>query len=178
MGRRLPERGFTLIEIMIVVAIIALLAAVAIPNILRGRTTSNESAAIGNIRALISSLEMFRSVNNAYPDGDNNFRTRMYGADCAAATAPVPDFGPPSFCLVLDAGAADVVQGYIYDYDAPAAPAATYELLAIPQTLNTTGSRSFYATEAGLVRHCLGTGTFANMVDEPTIDAPVDAGCA
>jgi len=66
--RRQARSGFTLIEIMIVVAIIALLAAVAIPNVLRGRTSANESAAISNLRALVSSLEMYRSVNNVYPD--------------------------------------------------------------------------------------------------------------
>ena len=54
---RSTARGFTLVEIMIVVAIIALLAAIAIPNVLRGRTTANESAAIGNMRAIISSLD-------------------------------------------------------------------------------------------------------------------------
>ena len=98
--RRSTERGFTLVEIMIVVAIIALLAAIAIPNVLRGRTSANEAAAVGNLRALVSSLEMYRSVNSAYPDV---FNTDMYGTDCLVATAPAPDFGPPSFCLDLQA---------------------------------------------------------------------------
>ena len=77
------ERGFTLVEIMIVVAIIALLAAIAIPNVLRGRTTANESAAIGNLRALISSLEMARSVNQVYPldVAANTWLVAMYGAN-------------------------------------------------------------------------------------------------
>jgi prepilin-type N-terminal cleavage/methylation domain-containing protein len=163
------ERGFTLVEIMIVVAIIALLAAIAIPNVLRGRTTANESAAIGNLRALAAALEMARSVNQAYPNQDGTaFRNAMYGADCAAATAPVPDFGPPSFCRVLDGTAGNAqVQGYLYLYASPAG-GATYTLNADPQTLNTTGTRSFFLNETGLVRHC--TGTTATVAD-PTIDA-------
>src|SRR3989338_5743063 len=90
------ERGFTLVEIMIVVAIIALLAAIAIPNVLRGRTTANESAAIGNLRALSSSLEMYRSVNNVYPldVAGNTWLLVMY-------TNANPDFGPPSFSSPL-----------------------------------------------------------------------------
>lgn len=160
-------RGFTLIEIMVVVAIIALLAAVAIPNVLRGRTTSNESAAIGNSRALVSSLEMFRSVNNVYP---TTWITEMYGATCAAGVAPDPDFGPPSFCVALDGGA--TVSGYTYTYADGAAPVNIYTILAVPQTQGTTGTRSFLADQTGLLRHCTGAGaTAANMANDNTIDA-------
>ncbi len=166
MNARKGNAGFTLVEIMIVVAIIALLAAVAIPNVLRGRTTSNESAAVGNLRALVASGEMYRSVNNVYP---TTWLADMYGADCAAATAPAPDFGPPSFCLALDAGAA--VQGFTYTYADGAAPVQTYTIVAVPTTLGTTGTRSFYADQSGLIRHCIGTGTAAQLVTESTLDA-------
>ena len=174
---RSTERGFTLVEIMIVVAIIALLAAIAIPNVLRGRTTANESAAIGNMRALISSLEMERSVNSVYPQPDGTaFRTSMYGADCVAATPPVPDFGPPSFCKVLDgADPGSVVQGYKYTFVAPAS-GTTYTLNSTPQTVNNTGTRSFMADETGLVRHCTTTTQDRQAtVASPTIDAAVAA---
>ena len=174
---RHESRGFTLVEIMIVVAIIALLAAIAIPNVLRGRTTANESAAIGNVRALVSSLEMARSVNSAYPQPDGAaFKTAMYGADCVAATVPVPDFGPPSFCKDLDgADPGSVVQGYKYTYAAPAA-GTTYTLNATPQTVNNTGTRSFLANETGLIRHCTtGTQDKQATVASPTIDAAVAA---
>ena len=176
------ERGFTLVEIMIVVAIIALLAAIAIPNVLRGRTTANESAAIGNIRAVISSLEMARSVNSAYPQPTGaEFVDVMYGlggvpAGCAAAIVPIPDFGPPSFCRVLDgADPGSVVQGYKYTYVAPAA-GTTYTLNATPQTLNNTGTRSFMADSTGLIRHCTTTVQDRQAtVASPTIDAAVAA---
>ncbi len=179
------EQGFTLVEIMIVVAIIALLAAIAIPNVLRGRTTANESAAIGNLRALISSLEMVRSVNQVYPDqtvATLDFRDTLYGVDgapCVAGGAPNPDFGPPSFCLALTGGgAANTVQGFVYTYANGATIGQTYTVLATPGTLGTTGTRSFVANETGLVRHCTGTGTAANMLDAtpaPTIDVAVIA---
>ena len=143
-----PQAGFTLVEIMIVVAIIALLAAIAIPNVLRGRTSANESAAIGNMRALTSSLEMFRSVNNVYAAV---WVTDMY-------TTPDPDFGPPSFNHVMTGAAASVTQGYLYTYT-PGANNVTYTLLAVPQTLGQTGTRSFFVDESGSVRHCTGTGT-------------------
>ena len=172
--RRHGNAGFTLVEIMIVVAIIALLAAIAIPNVLRGRTTANEASAIGNLRALVSSLEMARSVNNAYPNAAANWVGDMYNT-------PDPDFGPPSFNHVMDGtacppgAAASCTQGFRYTYSAGASAGTTYRLLATPDVLGTTGTRSFVATESGLVRHCLGTGTAANMTDvtpAPTIDAP------
>lgn len=163
---RSAARGFTLVEIMIVVAIIALLAAIAIPNVLRGRSTANESAAIGNARSLVQSLEMFRSVNNVYP---TTWNTEMYGANCTAGTAPDPDFGPPAFCVDLDTGA--TIQGYTYTYVDGAAPVNTYTVRAVPQTLGTTGTRSFLADQSGLIRHCNGTGTVAQLADESTIDA-------
>ena len=167
------ERGFTLVEIMIVVAIIALLAAIAIPNVLRGRTTANESAAIGNMRALSSSLEMARSVNQAYPATDGTaFRNAMYGTNCVAATAPAPDFGPPSFCRVLDGTAANArVQGYLYTYAAPAG-GPSYTVNANPETINRDGTRSFFLDETGLVRHCVGTGATVgdNTIDQPPTD--------
>ena len=169
--KRSRARGFTLVEIMIVVAIIALLAAIAIPNVLRGRTTANESAAIGNLRALVSSLEMARSVNNAYPL-NATWGATMYGADCNTGTAPDPDFGPPSFCLALTGGgAANTVQGFIYTY-AGDATGATYTLLAVPSAIGTTGTRSFFANQTGLIRHCQSppAGTVANGPTWTTID--------
>ena len=152
---RHAKRGFTLVEIMIVVAIIALLAAIAIPNVLRGRTTANESASIGNLRALLSSLEMYRSVYQAYPSPDGAaFKTGMYGANCTGAS-PEPDYGPPSFCKTLDGSVGNaLVQGYQYTY--AGVGGTTYTLQGAPQS-GSTGSRSFTVTEAGLIYHCSGT---------------------
>ncbi|MFH1478874.1 MAG: type II secretion system protein, partial [Candidatus Omnitrophota bacterium] len=63
------KAGFTLVEIMIVVAIISLLAAIAIPNLLRARHNANETAAIGAIRTISTACESFRSAQTptTYP---------------------------------------------------------------------------------------------------------------
>ena len=192
--KRSGERGFTLVEIMIVVAIIALLAAIAIPNVLRGRTTANESAAIGNLRALVSSLIMYQSQVQSFPPTTqfNWLYDAAAGAGaaptCTAATMPNPDFGPPSFCRALVAGAADQIQGYTYNYVGAAAVAQTFSLTAVPVGINTTGTRGFCADNTGLVRHCpcaaaacpvtpvaAGAGCNAAMA---TIDAPPDMNTA
>ena len=171
--KRSTEHGFTLVEIMIVVAIIALLAAIAIPNVLRGRTSANEAAAVGNTRALVSSLEMFRSVNSAYP------LTAVWVANMY--TTPDPDFGPPSFNHVMDGtacppgAASSCTQGYQWVYTSAAG--TIYQLLARPNTLGNTGTRTFFADESGVVRHCVGTGTIANGATWATIDAPPTNPC-
>lgn len=159
------ERGFTLVEIMIVVAIIALLAAIAIPNVLRGRASANEAAAIGNMHALVSSLEMYRSTANDYPSAWQN---DMY-------TVPSPDFGPPSFNLAITNGAAGLVQGYNYSYNRPATQ--TYTLVAAPAATN-NGTRSVFADESGTVRHCIcpaaGCGATTGLVRAKSTDATLD----
>ncbi len=144
-------------RLMIVVAIIALLAAIAIPNVLRGRTTANEAAAIGNLRAIISGLEMARSVNNVYPTAATTWMTVMYGANCALATPPVPDFGPTPFCNTMAGGATPatgLVQGYQYTYAEGVTPGQQYTVLAEPSNAGNTGTRGFFANESGQIRHC------------------------
>ncbi len=186
--RRSTERGFTLVEIMIVVAIIALLAAMAIPNVLRGRTTANEAAAIGNMRALVSSQEMYRSANSGDSKDGASWITNMYPG---VATPGTPNFGPPSFNHVMDGTAAALTQGYLYSY--LALPVActdallncqTYGLVGVPQTLNQTGTRSIFIDDTGVVRHCTGATVIpltaalvTTMQGKATIDQGPSATC-
>ncbi len=127
------RKGFTLVEIMIVVAIIALLAAIAIPNLLSARMTANTAAAKANIRSLSTACETYSTANNgAYPTSVPQLTTFISSA--------------PSYCGASGGGAA--VQGYNYACDLTT---GGYQLVATPVTVGTTGTTTYTATTGGVL---------------------------
>jgi len=138
------RHGFTLVEIMIVVAIISLLAAIAIPNLLRARHNANEAAAIAALRTISTACESFRSAQTptAYP------------ADLAALSLPTPPY--------IDAGlagatmAATARQGYFFTY--ARTNVNQYTCTANPAVSGTTGTRVFFVDESGVIRLTNATG--------------------
>lgn len=70
--KRQGSSGFTLVEVMIVVGILALLAAIAIPNLLRAKISSNESSAQVTLKSISTALENYSILNNVYPADTSN----------------------------------------------------------------------------------------------------------
>src|SRR5271154_5453301 len=102
MRTRKMEQGFTLVEIMIVVAIIALLAAIAIPNLLRARMTSNDALAKATLRAISTAAESYGTSNNGnYP-----------GAE-ASLTGATPPYLNEAYCAISQANGSGLA-GYTY----------------------------------------------------------------
>jgi len=125
------KKSFTLVEIMIVVAIIALLAAIAIPSFLRARLNANESAAISALHTISAAAQSYRSVNPTYP-----------GTLASLACA-----NPAYIDNVLGSGAKQGYSFYLEGYT------FTFSATARPITYQRTGVRSFYVDESGIIRY-------------------------
>lgn len=132
------RHGFTLVEIMIVVAIISLLAAIAIPNLLRARHNANEAAAIAALRTISTACESFRSAQTptAYP------------ANLAALIATAPVYIDAA--LAGATAVASARQGYFFTY--VQVNVNQFTCLASPAVSGTTGTRIFFVDESGVIR--------------------------
>ena len=105
-------KGFTLVEIMIVVAVIALLAAIAIPNLLRAKVAANESSAQSTLKSIANALETYTISNGVYPSDT----TSLIGA--APPYLNKDYFSGPYNGYIFTASLSD------YDYTITAVPSA------------------------------------------------------
>jgi prepilin-type N-terminal cleavage/methylation domain len=139
------NKGFSLIELLIVVAIILIIAALAIPSFLRSKIAANESAAAAAIR-IVTSAQI--SYSSAYPSvGFSSSLAALGGTSCAPPT-------PASACIIDDALASGQRSGYNFVVaNVSGTPATSYNVLATPSAYNSSGVRNFCAYEDSMLRY-------------------------
>jgi len=133
------QNGFSLIELLIVVAIILIIAAIAIPNLLRARISANEASAVSSIHA----------VNTAEITFSTLFPSVGYSATLLSMGPGGTCDSPANACIIDAALAGGTKSGYSFTYvqDNSSTPAAAYTVNADPITRNVTGQRSFYSDQ-------------------------------
>lgn len=154
------SKGFSLIELLIVVAIILIIAAIAIPNFLRSRIAANQSAAVASCRGITSSEVTYLSMYG-----------RGYSPDLVSLGPPAGGGTPtPAAADLVDSYlAAGAKNGYTFSYTAGSQDAQghfqTFTLNANPSQLGITGDSYFFTDQTFVIR--VNPSSAASASDSP-----------
>ena len=137
------QKGFSLIELLIVVAIILIIAAIAIPNLLRSKMAANEASAVATMRTLNTSAVAYSTSYGTYPTNLTDLGPVASGTAPTSTTADLVDS-----VLAQDPA---TKSGYTFKWTA-ANSNSTYTLVASPVTPSVTGQRGFFTDQSGVIR--------------------------
>jgi type IV pilus assembly protein PilA len=132
------HKGFSLIELLIVVAIILIIAAIAIPSLLRSKIAANQASAVASLRILNTSAVLFNTNYGLYPTALSSMATN------GAASSTAADMIDSVLALGQKSGYSFVWSG--------GGTSATYSITAQPVSLNSTGTVYYYTNQTLVIR--------------------------
>jgi type IV pilus assembly protein PilA len=145
-SRQQNRKGFSLIELLIVVTIILIIAAIAIPNLMRSKIQANETAAVGALRTLGEGTLLYSNSYGGYPHALSDLGPASGGTNATSASADLID-------SVLATG---VKSGYKFSYTIvsadPSGNVVSFSITATPVAPGSSGQRSFYLDQSGTIR--------------------------
>jgi type IV pilus assembly protein PilA len=164
------SRGFSLIELLIVVAIILIIAAIAIPNLLRSRIAANQASAVGSLRTL-NTAEVTYSVtyNTGYTATLGDLGPPAAGSNPVATAAGLIDSILAGSAASGATATTSSKSGYVFVYSTSGTDASgrinTYSITATPLTVATTGTNFYYTDMSGVIRQ--NSTAVAGSTDSP-----------
>jgi prepilin-type N-terminal cleavage/methylation domain-containing protein len=157
------QKGFSLIELLIVVAIILIIAAIAIPNLLRSRMAANEASAVGSLRTINTSEVAFATT---YPTVGFTTLGNLGGA---AASCTGAGANSTMACLIDNvlAAAPNTKSGYVFNVGSlTGTPVVTYSSTGYAQVQGQSGQREFCSDQSGVIR-ANATAATCSTADSP-----------
>jgi len=151
---RNKQKGFSLIELLIVVAIILIIAAIAIPNLLRARIAANEASAVSSLRTMNTASITYDTSYGTYPTALTNLAPVASGTTPTSTSADLLD-------AVLTTSPFQK-SGYTFTFTGTG---SVYGIHANPITQNQTGVRGFYTDQTGVIHW--NSGAAATATDSP-----------
>ena len=157
------EKGFSLIELLIVIAIILIIAAIAIPNLMRSKIAANEASAISSLRSIATAQIAY---NATFPSVGYASSLTVLGPPSGSACVTSGDATSANACLLDNVLQTGTKSGYNFVISNTSGnPVTMYQVNSDPVTPGGSGQRHFYSDASGVIRY--NSSATASSADKP-----------
>lgn len=171
-SRKNSGKGFSLVELLVVVMIILVIAAIAVPTFLHARMKANEASAASSMKAIQASEAAYNSAYPAVGYSGSLINLGRHGSTCESP-------GPTNACLIMDdALASGIKDGYLFEVVSDGnTPALSYIATAVPVSPGVSGGCGFSGTASGQLTTGSTSGGSSSSGGRSAFGSGGSAGC-